>query len=259
MQIPQEKMGTSGEFRLITLDTQNIKGTGPQGEVTFHDLFNGNPQTGFHPKEPERVIVDRTVKNKFTKRGLSRMLHEILKGHSGTFVPSDISYDPTRNPFQAFVLFSDDTANSKVGDARVKFNESDGQFDTLLSPLNSVVGQGRRGVFLSDTGGIFKRISISYRNTNPYGEAEFVFYAQPNTTPQQTGDKGLDGFPIKSVGMAYGVDCGDGEANSQIGIRAVIGLAPTFQGVSDRKYCHEAQSQEIDLIPKKYTYPNPGG
>lgn len=253
-------VGASGEFQFIRVNTRGLD------QVDFNDLFEGSPQEGWKCKHPDRVTADVTIKNKFTKRGLGRMLHEILHGHPYTspspYVPSDIHASTNEvNPFQAFCLLGDDTANSKSGDARVEFNESDAQYDSLISPSTGVVGEGRRGVLLSDGTGIFKTISIAYKSTSPYGEAEFVFYAQPNSPAVQTGDKGLDDFVIKAVALAAGVDCGDGETNGQIGVRAVVGLAPTFQGVSDRKYVHQGQWNPTpeDLIPGEYTYPDAGG
>lgn len=49
----------------------------------------------------------------------------------------------------------------------------------------------------------------------------------------------IDWFPIKSVGLANGVAAGTGEASSFWGSRAVIGMGPTLQGISDRVYWHE--------------------
>jgi hypothetical protein len=255
-------VGASGEFQFIKVNTKGLD------KVDFHDLFEGSPQTGWRAKHPDRVTVDKTFKNKFTKRGLGRMLHEILVGHPYTgdtpYMPSEIhAATRTVNPFLAFCLFSDDTGNSKDGDARVEFNESDGQYDALISPDTTTIAEGRRGVLLSDGAGIFKTMSINYRSSSPYGEAEFVFYAQPNPSAVQTGDKGLDDFPIQAVGLAAGVDCGDGETNGQIGVRAIVGLAPTLQGVSDRKYVHQGQwnttPEDLLVSGAKYVFPNPAG
>lgn len=51
----------------------------------------------------------------------------------------------------------------------------------------------------------------------------------------------IDNLPIKSIGLAANIDCGAGEGNSHWGIRSIIGLAPTFQGISDRGYQHEGK------------------
>lgn len=233
--------GMQGEFRFIKVNTEGLSGSGPNGEILFEDLWMGEPGN-YKPRYPERVTEDRVVKNKFTKRGLSRIMHEILKGHGGTYVISDINAATnTRNPFLAFCLAADCTwtGREKSGDARVMWNESDGQYDTLISERTSEAGEGHRGCAISDTGGIFKRISAVYRSGEPYGEIEYVFYAQPNGTLQSTGVKGLDNFVAKSVGLAYSVDCGDGQDGAQWGVRAVIGLPPTWQGISDRVYLHE--------------------
>ena len=153
-------VGASGEFQFIRVNTQGLD------KVDFDDLFEGSPQTGWRAKHPDRVTADVTVKNKFTKRGLGRMMHEILIGHPYSaptpYSPSEI-HGTTRdvNPFLAFCLLSDDTINSKIGDVRVEFNESDTQYDVLISPDSATALEGRRGVLLSDGTGIFKTISIA--------------------------------------------------------------------------------------------------
>jgi hypothetical protein len=78
-------------------------------------------------------------------------------------------------------------------------------------------------------------------NDPPNDELEYVLFAQDNPVgaPFETGDSAIDNFPIMAIGMAEGVDCGDGEGGSIWGIRAVLGLAPTFQGICDRDYQHE--------------------
>jgi hypothetical protein len=55
----------------------------------------------------------------------------------------------------------------------------------------------------------------------------------------ETGYKGLDYLPIKAIGLSEGIACGNGETSNRIGIRSVLGLAPTWQGVCDRTYVHE--------------------
>jgi hypothetical protein len=370
-------IGTSGCFKFVGVNIKGIKGTGDGGRVNFSDFMQETPDGSFEPKEKDRIVYSRAFKNKFTKRGLSRMMHECLSGHSGgPFVPSDITYEPERNPFQAFFVATDSpSTDGKNGDEKVEFNESDSQYDDKISADITTPGEGRRSVLISDTSGVFRTVSVSYRSTDPYGEAEFVFYAQPTlvysnavgsiTTvapgsltdadyftiddgindpvifefdtdgswtagrvpvdisgasdaddvrdaiiteingqnnslritassggtaqvdldhdiggtvhvkaitenvsdggfsvsgmsggvASEAGDnKYLDNFPIKSVGLAYGVACGDGEVDNQIGVRSIIGLSPTFQGICDRIYKHEAQSQGIDLI--EYTYPD---
>jgi hypothetical protein len=369
-------LGTSGYFKLIGINVKGIKGSGKKGAVEFEDIMRKTDDGSFEPIDRDRVIVDKVFKNKFTKRGLSAMLHHLLKGHGGTYTPADITYESTRNPFQAFFMGSDSpSTDGKNGDEKVTFDESDSQFDANLSADITTPGEGRRGILLSDTSGAFKRMSIAYRSTNPYGEAEYVFYAQPTATysypigtittivpgsltdadyftiddglndpvvfefdtdgswtagrvpidisgasdaddvrdavieeingqmenllitasnggaatvdlvhdipgtphaktvtenvsdgsfvvsgmtggvGNEAGDaKNIDNFPIMCVGLAYGVACGDGEADNQIGVRSIIGLSPTLQGVSDRVYAHEAHSQGTDLI--EYTYPD---
>jgi len=361
-----------------------MRGSGPNGELMFQDVFEGGLQEGWEPRYPDRVREDVRIKNKFTKRGLARLLHEALEGHvNGPYTPSDITSNPTNNCFQALVMFSDSpSGDGKDGDARVEFDESDGAFVTVLSADTTNPGEGRRGVLLSDTAGILRRLSIAYVSTNPYGEAEFVFYAQPNTNVKgtatmtmdtkanhpdgetftlddgfhpavvfeidttgdgitlgrqrvkadlavtaddmrdavilavnecdeplditasiqgsgvvlltndrggalgnttivhtitapgfgktdfasgsstgETGDKGLDNFPIQAIGLATGVACGSGEADSEVGIRAISGLAPTLQCVgAGVVYHHEVMvySGSASPVPVRYLHPPAG-
>jgi hypothetical protein len=51
--------------------------------------------------------------------------------------------------------------------------------------------------------------------------------------------KYIDDYPIKTIGLAEGVNCGSGESENRVGIRSNVGTGPTFFGVSDRVYQHE--------------------
>lgn len=263
---PQGKVACGGVFHIFRTNAKDVQGSGPNGEVQFQDLWECEEVKLDGQVVPKRdksgkliakvpYTEERHFHNKWTRRGLSYLLYRTLLGHSsGSYnanVP-EITYGNTRNPFGSFVLFSDDTANSKLGDARPSFDESDGQYVTVLSPDTATAGEGRRGITLSDTSGIFKRTSTLHVGTSPYGVLEYTFYAQPNSPAVETGADGLDNFPIMAVGLAYGVACGDGEANSQIGIRAICGKPPTFQGVCGANYVHEGQQQGEDLVAKAY-------
>jgi hypothetical protein len=256
-------VGAAGVFHIYRTNAKDVKGSGEDGKVLFEDLWEctkdeeGNYKPKYDtdglliPKVP--VTEERHFHNKWTRRGLSYALYRMLVGHTpfNANVP-EITNSNTTNPFMAFVLFSDDTANSKLGDVRPEWSESDGQYVTVLSPATNVAGNGRRGITLATTSGIFKRLSTLHVGTNPYGILEYTFYAEPNDPAVETGNTGLDNFPIKAVGLAAGIACGDGEANSKLGIRAICGLPPTFQGKSDRIYVHEGQQQGVDVVVKKY-------
>lgn len=58
-------------------------------------------------------------------------------------------------------------------------------------------------------------------------------------TDESMTDRAIDNFPIQSIGMAKERACGNGEASSKIGLRAILGLAPTIQGVCDLRWVHE--------------------
>lgn len=263
---PKGKVACGGVFTIFRTPTQGVKGTGPNGEVQFQDLWECEavkpdgqvvPKYTSHGKLVPKVpyAEERNFHNKWTRRGLSYNMYISVRGHSGggyNANVSEITYGNTRNPFLAFMMFADDTVNAKLGDARPQWDESDGQYDTLVSPVTGTVGEGRRGLLLSSTSGTLKRTSTLNIGTSPYGVLEYTFYAQPNSPAIETGDKGIDNFPIKGVGMAYAVACGDGEASSQLGVRAVCGKPPTFQGVCGANYVHEGQQNGIDLVAKEY-------
>lgn len=241
--------GAAGIVRFIRHRTAGLQGSGPGGRVEFHDLFavdkHGIPVRDaagrIVPKHPDRVVQDVETRNKFTRRGLGRLLHMALYGHGGTYVPAEVTYGQTINPFAAFMLLADETGPpAKPADARPKWNESDGQYDLLIPHGTTVIAEGRRGCLLTDTSGTyFRRVSVSYPTTAPYRELEYVFYAQANTAPRETGVDGLDNFPIKAICIAAALACGYDEASSQVGIHAVLGMPPIWQGITDRVYQHE--------------------
>jgi hypothetical protein len=244
-------LSVEGHIRAVQHDVRGLVGSGPDGEVMFEDLWEVGPNGKLRMKQPERALEDRTVKNKFTKRGLSYFLRTLLKSMAGTGQskqPMDITYGWDTNPFSAFVLLGDDGAVPvRQGDSCVLWNESDGQFDNKIAAGSGVAVYGRRGLLLSLTTGIFKRVQIRYPNVSPnYEECEYTFFAQANTVKQDGptgGDVGIDDFVVKGVALAAAVACGHNEASSQVGTRAVLGVAATHQGLADRLYKHEWYSQ----------------
>lgn len=184
--------GLGGTFRFVSMRTKDLKGSGPNGQVDFHDLFEHTPG-GIRPKDPNRVRQDLTCKNKWLKRGLSYLMHRSLSDFGGTHVPADITAGQTTWPFNALVFVADkwnaqppSGAPDYPGDARVDWSESDGASNVAIPPADnpttprSPSGQGRRGLDLDTTSGRLKRVASSYVTTNPYREAEYVVYAQPN-------------------------------------------------------------------------------
>jgi hypothetical protein len=73
-------------------------------------------------------------------------------------------------------------------------------------------------------------------------DAGFVLSVMAGGTGVERDDKEIDNLAIKAVGLTADVDCGAGEANSLWAVRSIIGLAPTFQGDSDRVYYHEGKN-----------------
>lgn len=191
-----------GMFRFIRTNTRGMRGSGPNGRVELEDLFDFTPH-GIRPKDPSRVKQDVSIKNKWLKRGLSYLIHRSLSDHGGgPWVPADITAGQTVYSTNAMVFVADkwnsqppSGAPDYKGDARVNWAESDGASNVVIPPADnpttprSPAGQGRRGLDLDTTSGILKRVSSAYVTTNPYREAEFVVYAQPN-----------DGSTVKSTG-----------------------------------------------------------
>jgi hypothetical protein len=358
--------GISGKFRFVAHNVAGLRGSGPDGAVTFDDLWARDPSKngagelrGLHP---ERVKFDVESNNKILKRGLAFILYRALSGHPTVGTLSDITFDPTDRPFEAFFAMADEPIDGKLADKRVEWNESDGQFDAAVPVNKGNAGTGLRATLVtSDEGGTdLKRTAVAYPTTSPYRELEYTLFMQATSgilysngsvtvdsvnlpadgkimtlndgvnpavtfefratgsvTPgnvlidtsgsptdatlrdriidavngeanrlninatnggaaivglthttggaigdqtivedflplgtwgkvnlsggsaAETGLRQIDNLPIKSVGLAAGVACGDGEVDSQIGVRSVIGLAPTVQGYSDRIYEHE--------------------
>lgn len=358
--------GISGTFRFVRHNVAGLRGSGPGGAVTFDDLWQRTPGPDgageLKSLHPERVTLDQVSKNKILKRGLAYILYRSLSGHPTVGTLSDITFDPTDRPFEAFFCAADEPIDGKLADKRVEWNESDGQFDAAIPVNKGNAGTGKRATLVtSDEGGTdLKRTAVAYPTTNPYREVEYTLFAQATAgityssgsitvdsgnlpadgktftlddginTPvvfefratgsvspgnvlvdtsgsptnatlrdriidavngeanrlnitasnagaatvglthttggaigdqtigddflplgtwakvnltggsaAETGDRQIDNLPIKSVGLAAGSACGDGEAESQVGVRSVIGLAPTIQGYSDRIYEHE--------------------
>lgn len=359
----QSGAGISGTFRFVRHNVAGLRGSGPGGAVVVDDLWRreGGELVNLHP---DRVTLDTCSKNKILKRGLAFILYRALKGHPTVGTLSDITFDPTDNPFEAFFVAADEPGGGKSADKRVEWSESDGQFDSAV-PINpGTAGLGKRATLVtSDEGGTqMKRAAVAYPTTDPYREVEHTIFAAANVptysngsivvdsanlpadgkiftlddgnnlvvtfefraagsvtpgnvlidtsgapsdatlrdriidailgeqnrlnwsasnagaavvgilhttggavgnttigedflplgtwskvdptggTAAETGDRDIDNLPIKSVGLAAGAACGDGEAESQIGVRSVIGLAPTIQGYADRIYEHEGTS-----------------
>jgi hypothetical protein len=240
----QSVAGISGRCRVVKHDVAGLRGSGPNGSVDFHDLWEEGPDGQWVSKHPERITVDRTYKNKILCRGLSYFSYWNLYNKTGTAaskMPSCITHYHDRNPFTAFVLIGDDhlTTPTRRGDAKVEWHESDTEFDDKIPAGDGSVGIGRRGITLATTTGIFRKIQIRYLSTDPYDEQEITLFAQANDPAEETGNDGLDNFVAKGYGFAYGYACGYNEADSQVGLRAVLGLPPTFQGAVERDYHHE--------------------
>lgn len=84
-------------------------------------------------------------------------------------------------------------------------------------------------------GGSIGNVSI----TEAVNDANFTVNGMSGGTDPSMDDDQICHFPIKSIGLAREVNCGNGETNSKVGMRAIVGLAPTNQGKADVRWVHE--------------------
>lgn len=199
-------------------------------------LYNGprNPD-GSVPYEAalklpvyQRVVAD----NKMLLRGLGYLMHACYSTHPGTFTPPSVSDSPTTNPFGAVIFtrsqirpdwFESNTSNNS--------NSTPGAGETGTGTPNF----GTRGVDVNDNTGTLRMTTNAHLGTGSTDTIEMVIYAQDNPGGAvETGDKGIDNFDIRCIGMAQGTDAGDGGTESRWGIRSVLGQKPQIQGVTDR-------------------------
>jgi len=225
--------GISGQFFIQVRDASGCDRSKP---ISYEEIAN--------------LPIKREYKihNKLLKRGLNYLYYLLFWRSGGVGVGDgwtlpDITSNPTTNPFQYFIL--------SKSTARPDWNESNGSNNANAGPQgNGTPNDGTRGVQVSDTSGIFKQIQISQPST-PRKTMEVVFFAQDNPgSPQESGDWDcIDNFEFTCVGFAEGLDAGNGGTASKWGIRSLIGLAPTVQGVTDRVNVAEADPGTLTVNP----------
>jgi hypothetical protein len=87
--------------------------------------------------------------------------------------------------------------------------------------------------------------------TETVADGNFTVSGMSAATDPSMTNRQIDNVPFKAIGLARGRDCGNTETNSKIGIRAIIGLAPTIQGKCDRAYAHEfIDYSDLDANPR---------
>lgn len=209
----QSGAGVAGEFRLVKHNVAGLRGSGPNGTVTFFDLWKRGANGEWESRFPKRVTRDTRFKNKILKRGLAYILHNALNGHAGgPFTPTDITVEPDSNPFLAFFVAGDDPTfvpTPKVGDARVNWNESDGAYDTAVPPTVATPNIGKRAILLTTTSGSgLHRLSSAYPTTNPYREVEHTFFAQANVPAYALGSVTVDSANLPADGKIFTLDDG---------------------------------------------------
>lgn len=235
----------------------------PKDEVTFDDLWTKTPEGVMVPREPERVVADSVATNKFLKRGISWLCNLMLRNKSTVTeternLPDIDVTTRSKNPLSALVLVSDDSPLVHPGDAIVEWGESDAaanaKIPSSVSGAFTPAGYGIRAILLDEATDPMKVVQSRYPDTVYYSQLEYTIFAKANVSAVQTGNQGIDNFPIKSIGIANGILAGHDDADSQWASRAILGLYPTLQawkwpervGVpasndpgTDRPYRHE--------------------
>lgn len=200
-------------------------------------MYSGlrNPDGSVPEEEALKLPVTQRVvaSNKMLLRGLSYMMYGMWWRNPAPYYAPSIGESQSTNPFGSVIFtrsqirpdwFESNTANN------ANSTPDPGEKGT------STPNYGTRGVNLNDNTGTLRMTSIlPYPNSNPYDSIEMVIYAQDNPGGAvETGNKGIDNFDINCVGLAQGLDAGDGGTQSRWGTRTVLGQKPQAQGVTDR-------------------------
>jgi hypothetical protein len=199
-------------------------------------MYSGprNPD-GSVPREAalKLPVIQRVVSsNKMLLRGLSFMMYGMWYRISSSYVAPSVSEGTSTNPFGA-VIFT----RSQI---RPDWFESNTSNNANCTPNPGETGTGTpnfgtRGVAINDNTGTLRMTDQSPVGAAPYDTVEYTIYAQDNPSAAvETGNKGIDNFDINCIGMAQGLDAGDGGTQSRWGTRTVLGQKPQAQGVTDR-------------------------
>jgi len=147
--------------------------------------------------------------------------------------------------------------------------------DDVRDAMVGAVNAQSENLLLDATGVIAAQVSLAHRTGGRIGNVT-TWASDFGSVTQPTGGGGalegnggpheVDNLPIKAIGFASGVACGNGETNNQIACRSVIGLPPTMKGKADRIYRHEGSnlsrysgSQKLsDLGTDGYIQQQPG-
>jgi hypothetical protein len=178
-------------------------------------------------------VIQRVVSsNKMLLRGLSYMMYGMWWRVSGSYVAPSVSEGTTINPF-GVVIFTRSQTRPDWFESNTANNAN-----STPDPGESGTGTpnyGTRGVAMNDNTGTLRMTSHLPVGSAPYDTVEMVIYAQDNPSAAvETGNKGIDNFNINSVGLAEGLDAGDGGTQSRWGSRSVLGQKPQVQGITDR-------------------------
>lgn len=139
------------------------------------------------------------------------------------------------------------------GNARVDISaaaSNDNARDALIAAINAIGDRlhisaaigGAGQVDLTHTaGGTLGNTTVDITNvTGGVTKANMTGGTGAEGADVTDGNKEIDNLPIKAFAFAYGDECGGTSENeSNVGLRAVLGLTPTIQGVRDRAYAHE--------------------
>jgi len=113
--------------------------------------------------------------------------------------------------------------------------------------ITAAAGAGGDVDLIHDTGGLIGNNVITVANAG-LSKTDFVGGSGALELLDDAGTGAeIDNLHIKTLGKSYGILNGAGEADSQIGIRAVTGLTALAQGFSDRIYEHEGAGADPGL------------
>lgn len=241
MQEPQENPTRTLAASDPSVNTTPSDGVGARGvwviEKRDGRMYSGprNPDGSVPEKEALKLPVTQRVvsNNKMLLRGISYMMYGMWRRYSTSYYSPSVSNNPGTNPFGS-VIFT----RSQIRPDWFESNTSNNANSTPDPGENGTgtPNYGTRGVNLNDNTGTLRMTNIQpLPNSNPYDSIEMTIYAQDNPSGAvETGNKGIDNFNINCIGLAEGLDAGDGGTQSRWGTRSVLGQKPQAQGVTDR-------------------------
>lgn len=112
--------------------------------------------------------------------------------------------------------------------------------------ITATAGGGAGDVVLAhDKGGLIGNVTIVTSSTPAFSVSGM---SGGGGGALETADDGIDNLAVKACGLSAGIQCGDGEGSSQIGIRTVLGKPAVLgPGIGRFIYEHEATPGTLHL------------